>query len=72
MRSPMSTFSISERLDDLSDEVAEVSGATTFLLRGTYGMVAPLWEGAATRSGGGAEGVVFGLPTTVVDGATTR
>jgi hypothetical protein len=35
----MSTFSINKRLDDLSDEVAEVSGATAFLLRGTNGMV---------------------------------
>lgn len=68
----MSTFSISERVDDLSDEVAEVSGATAFLLRGTDGMVAPLWDGAATRSGGGPEGVGSGLSTTVVDGASTR
>jgi hypothetical protein len=42
MSSPMSAFSIKERLDDLSEEVADVSGATAFLLRGTDGMVAPL------------------------------
>ena len=72
MRTPMSTFSISERVDDLSDKVPKVSGATTFLLRGSDGMVAPLWDGATTLSGEGVEGVGFGLPTTVVDGATTR
>jgi hypothetical protein len=48
MSSPMSTFSMSEILDDFSDEVAEVSGATTFLLQGTDEMVAPLWKRAAT------------------------
>ena len=30
MRSPMSTFSIKGRLDDLSEEIADVSGATAF------------------------------------------
>jgi len=35
-----------KRFDDLSDEVADVFGATAFLLRGTDGMVAALWEGA--------------------------
>jgi hypothetical protein len=68
----MSTFSMSEILDDFSDEVAEVSGATTFLLQGTDEMVAPLWKRAATWSGGGVEGVAEGLPATVVDGATMR
>ena len=53
MRSSMSTFSIKERLDDLSEEVADVSGAIAFLLRGTDGMIAPLWEGAGTNLGGG-------------------
>ena len=43
----MSTFSIKERNDDMSEEVADVSGAAAFLLRGTEGMVTPLWEVAA-------------------------
>ena len=38
----MSTFSIKEKLDNLCDEVVDVSGATTFLLRGIDEMVAPL------------------------------
>ena len=42
MRSTMSTFSINEWLVDLSEELADVSGATAFLLRDTDGMVAPL------------------------------
>ncbi len=68
----MSTFSIKEREDDFSEEVAEVSGAMAFLLRGTDGLVAPLWAGAATASGAGADGVAGGLPTTVVAGGTVR
>jgi hypothetical protein len=68
----MSTFSIKERLDDLSEEVADVSGATAFLLRGTDGIVAPLWEGTGAGLGWGAEGAALGLPTTVVAGATVR
>ena len=40
MRSPVSTFSTKERLEDLSEEVADVSGATAFLLQGTDGVVA--------------------------------
>ena len=31
MSSPMSTISIKERVDDCSEEVADVSGATTFV-----------------------------------------
>ena len=46
MSSPMSTFSIKKTLDDLSDEVAKVSSATTFLLRDTDGMVAPYEKGS--------------------------
>ena len=42
MSSPMSTFSDKQRLDDLSKEVADVSGAIAFLLRGIDEMVAPL------------------------------
>ena len=42
----MSTFSIKEREDECFEEVAEVSGAMAFLLRGIEGMVTPLWEGA--------------------------
>ena len=64
----MSTFSIKERDDDLFEEVADVSGQTTFLLRGTEGMVTPLWEGTTILSEAGAEGVVDGLSTMVVDG----
>ena len=65
---PMSTFSIKEREDDSSEEVAEVSGATTTLLRRTEGMVTPLWELAGTWSEARAVGVAVGLPTTVVAG----
>ena len=68
----MSTFSINERLDDLLEEVADVSGATTFFLRCTDGMVTPLCEGAGTGSEAGADGVALGLPTTVVAGGTAR
>lgn len=68
----MSTFSIKTREDDFSEEVAEVSCATAFLLRGTEGRVTPLWEGAGTRSGAMAEGVADGLPTTIVVGAAVR
>ena len=42
MRSTMATFSINEWLIDLSEEVADVSSDTAFLLRDTDGMVAPL------------------------------
>ena len=66
MSSSMSTFSIKERLDDLSEEVVDVSRAIAFLLRGTNGIVAPLWEGVGTGLGAGAETVAVGLPTTVV------
>ena len=66
----MSTFSINERVYELFEEVAEVSCAIAFLLRDTDGMVAPLWNRAATILGAGAEGVAVGLPTTVVAGAT--
>ena len=38
----MSMFSIKEKAHGLSKEVANVSGATAFLLRGTDGMVVPL------------------------------
>ena len=72
MRTPMSTFSIKEREDDFSEEVAEVSGAMAFLLRGTETMFTPLCEGAGTGLGGRAEGVVGGLPTTVAAGAAVR
>ena len=43
-----------------------------FLLRGTDGLVAPLWARAATALGAGARGVAVGLPTTVVAVATVR
>ena len=69
IRFPMSTFSIKERDDDMSEEVADVSGATAFLLPGTEGMVTPLWKVAAIWSGAGVQGLADGLPTTVVDGA---
>ena len=65
----MSTFSILERDDDLSEEVTDVCGAMAFLLQGTEGMVTPLWEIAAIWSEAGARGLADGLPTTVVDGA---
>ena len=42
MSSSMSTLLIKQGVDDLYEEVANVSGATTFLLRDTDGMVAPL------------------------------
>ena len=48
MSSPMSAFSIKEGEDGFSEEVADVSGAMAFLLRGMEGMVTPLWEGAGT------------------------
>jgi hypothetical protein len=69
MSSPMSAFSIKEGEDDFSEEFADVSGATAFLLRGTEGRVTPLWDGAGIRSSGMAEGVADRLPTTVVAGA---
>jgi hypothetical protein len=72
MSSPVSTFSIKERQDDMPEEVAEVSGATAFRLRGTDGMVTPLLEGATTRLAKAADEVPVGLPTTVVAGATLR
>ena len=68
----MSIFSINERLYEFSEEVADVPVATTFLLQGTDGMVAPLWEETAKRSGARAEGVAVGLPTTVVVETTMR
>ena len=69
----MSTFSIEEREDDFfSEEVAEVSGAMAFLLRGTETMFTPLCEGAGTCSRRCSEGVVGGLPTTVVARAAVR
>ena len=58
--------SINERLDDHPEEVADVSGATTFLLPNTNGMVAPLWEASGTGSVARAKGVAVGLPTMVV------
>ena len=65
----MSTFSIKEKDHNMSEEVADVFGATAFLLRGMEGMVTPLWEEAAIWSGAWAQGLADGLPTTVVDGA---
>ena len=62
----MSTFSINEWLDDIFEGVASISGATALRLRGTDGMVAPLWEGAGTGSKVGAQGVALGFPTMVV------
>ena len=70
MSTLMSTFSIKEKLDDLSKEVADVFGATAFLLRGTDGMVVPLWEGVATWSR--VCRVAVGLSATVVAGAVMR
>ena len=72
MSSTMSTFSIKEREDACSKEVAEVFGATASLLRGTEGMVTPLREEAGTWSREGAQRVVVGLSTTVVAGAAMR
>ena len=72
MSSPMSTFSIKKREDNLSVEVAEESGATALFLRGMEGMVTPLWEGARTWSQTRVEGVAVGFSTTVVAGAAVR
>lgn len=74
---PMSTFSIKQRVRGISEDVAEVSRATAFLLRGINGMEMLLWDGARagpTRmaegvSDGAAEGAIEGLPTTLVLGA---
>ena len=67
MRLPMSTFSIKKN-DNLSEEVMDVSDATAFLLRVMEGVLTPLWDGEATWSHAGAEGVADGFPTTGVVG----
>lgn len=64
--------SINERLDDHPEEVADVSGATTLRLRGTDGMVGPLWDGADNGLETRTEGMAVGLPTMVVVGATVH
>ena len=67
MRLLMSTFSIKKN-DNLSEEVMDVSDATAFLLRVMEEVLTPLWDGEATWSHAGAEGVADGFPTTGVVG----
>lgn len=63
MNSSVFTFSIKKRVYDLSMEVAHVSSATTFLLRGTERMVAMLLGTTSIKMGVGVEGVTTELPT---------
>ena len=72
MSSSMSTSSIKERVIDRSEEVADVSSAIACFLRGTDGMVTPLWKKVAITLERGWKGVVVGIPITMVAGATVR
>ena len=59
---------LNKKNDNLSEEVMDVSDATAFLLRVMEGVLTPLWDGEATWSHAGAEGVADGFPTTGVVG----